>query len=128
DLLRHAASAPNFDDHFSRVFQLAPEAITTSRVEIPPVLEAAIERMNETVSVRETLGWYQSWSLPLPSWYRFTQACTPDGLAATHPQLRADCLNVAERAACSTRSILTRMIGATVIRHLRPGTEAAHRA
>ncbi len=126
--LRRAASAPDFDDHFSRVFALAPEAIASSRLPIPAVLEAAIERMNARISVHEALGWYQSWSLPLPSWYRFTQACRPDGPAADDPQLRADCLQLAERAAYSTRSILTSMIGAAVIRNLLPGSEAAARA
>jgi hypothetical protein len=127
-ILRKAAAASSFDDHFTRVFGLAPEAIETSQLDIPPVLEAAIGRMNDTVGVRETLGWYQSWSLPLPNWHLLIRTCKPDGMAATDAQLRADCLNVAERAARSTRSILTSMIGATVIRHLRPGTEEADRA
>ena len=128
ELLQKAASAPMFDDHFSRVFALAPEAVGTSAIAVPGVLQSAIERMNTTVSVRETLGWYQSWSLPLPSWSPFVKACTPDGQAAVSAQFHANCLRIAERAAYSTRSILTSMIGATVIRHLQPGTEAARRA
>lgn len=127
-ILRKAATAPNFDDHFTRVFGLAPEAIKTSGLAIPPVLDAAISRMNQTVSVRETLGWYQSFSLPLPSWYRLTQTCRPDGAAASDAQLRADCLQIADRAAASTLSLLTQMVGAAIIRHLLPGTEAARRA
>ena len=128
DLVHRAATAPSFDDQFTRVFRLGQETLASSPVEIPIILRSAIEHFNQTVSVEETVAWYQSWSLPLPNWNRLVTSCRADGLAARDAQFREDCLRIAKRAAYAKQSILTSMIGSTIIRHLKPGTEDATRA
>lgn len=126
--LARAAGATRIDDHIDRVVSMQFEAVQTSRIEPPPLLQAASARLTPEITPQENVAYMQTWSMPIPRWNNFALTCRPDHLGVAGPQVRAQCLAAGTRAAYEARSLIGTLIGSTVIRHAAPGSEAALRA
>jgi serine/threonine protein kinase len=126
--LQRAAEASYLDDHFPRTFALTFEAIRTSSVPIPEVMRRTVERLSPGVEVKEIVGWFQNYSMPIPAWNHLVAVCRPEpGKPLPRPR-RSHCLAVANRAAYEAKGLITKMIGSVIIRLNLPGTPDAERA
>lgn len=126
--LRAAARAPDFDDHFDRVWQLGREAMRSSGVPLPELLQTAAARLSAEVAPEEVVSYFHAWSMPLMSWRAPSTLCRPDHPAMQDAALRQHCLAVALRAMSESRALVGQLVASAMVRHLAPGSAEALRA
>lgn len=126
--LARASKATFFDDHFPRTFALTFEAIRTSSVPVPEVMRRTIERLSPGADVKEIIGWFQNYSMPIPAWNHLVRLCRPEPGKPLPEPMRAQCVRVADLAAYQAKGLVTKMIGSVIIRLNLPGTREAARA
>jgi tRNA A-37 threonylcarbamoyl transferase component Bud32 len=127
-LLRRAAGAPRFDDHFNRIWRIGMAAVAESPVPLPPLLEAAARRLAPEVAPAELLARFNHWTLPLPNWRQLAEACRHDRPEIVERSWQDDCFAIAQRATHDGQSLIANMLGSAIVRWLRPGSEAARLA
>lgn len=126
--LRRAGTATRIDDHFKRVMRLNLEAVKTSGVALPPLLIAITHKLSPEVNTSESIAHLQAWAMPVPRWNLAMKDCRPDQPRSRLTLVRDYCLNVGRLAAFEGDSVLTNMIGSTIVRHMRPDDREVSRA
>lgn len=126
--LRRAGTATQIDDHYQRVMRLNLEAVETSGVTLPPLLVAITKKLSPEVKPLESVAHLQAWAMPIPRWSLVMKDCRPDQPSARLMLVRDYCLNLGRLAAFKGDSVVTNLIGSTIVRHMRPGDQEVNRA
>jgi hypothetical protein len=124
---RHAAEATGFDDHFNRIMRLHLEAVSTSGVPVPQLLQRAARRLAPEVDAEELVAHLMTMHMPIPGWATVVNACRSP-LASSDSSFRRHCLAFARFAAYEGQGLISNMVGAALIRRLLPDSEEARRA
>ena len=116
-LLRQAAQAPKYDDHFSELFGLYLRGVRESGLEIPDVLGGPIRSTSSPDDPSFFVSYFEFQLRPVFQFGPFNRLCS-SAAAQSDAELRADCVAFFEKAYAARGGLLHRRVGETVLRRL----------
>ncbi len=123
DALREAAKRTWFDDYVREGYATYRHAIATSGAKAPPLLAGPLRVLTPGGRSEDRIAKLHAQIIPETAWYRIDDYCNPANIPTA--AARADCVAVGTMMARSPVGLRSRMIGAAVVRRLRPGTALA---
>lgn len=123
--LAEAARRERLRDYFGANYIAYARTVEYSTVPLPELLAAPARILAPEESPAAIVAQLEAWSMPMPPLYRFARLCHPEYGLPNDEGVRADCVDVALQMARGQNSLITNLIGSTVVRRLRPGTALA---
>lgn len=119
--LHEAALRKTFDDYFRATFSGYVEALHKGGVPAPKLLSEPTAIMAPGQDPLGTIAIAEAASFPIADWSRLTDLCKP-AKQVMSPLMREDCRTVGEMMARSKATLVTRHIGANIVRRIAKGT------
>jgi len=120
--VHRAARSPRFEDYITAIYEAYARAFEDSKVAPPQLVARPARVLAPRARVERVVAQVQSMAMPFPALYNFVNLCRPERIQGRDRATRDDCIEVGTRMARTKGSLLTNMVGVTVVRRLARGT------
>lgn len=116
-LLRQAAVAPRYDDHFAQFYRLYLRGVREAGVVIPDILGMPLRGTSSPDSADFLVSYFEFQLRPAFSFQPFANLCR-SAAVQTDPELATDCIAFFEKAHGSAGGMLHKGVGTQMLRRL----------